>query len=421
MFNFSFGGDEGMGGHGHGGRPRKEVNTTKFYEALGIAKGSDAKTIKKAYRKAAMKHHPDKGGDADTFKEISKAYEVLGDPEKKKTYDEYGEEGLESGGPSSHSDIFDLFTGGGGRGRGQRRKQKGEDVVFPLKVTLDDLYNGTSKKLRLTKNILCKVCEGKGGKGVQTCRDCKGQGVKIIIRQLGPSMIQQMQTACNTCRGTGQVIAEKDKCNACNGQKTVKEKKTLEVFVSKGMKHGQRVTFSNEADEAPDTIPGDVVVVLQQKEHSTYKRDGAHLFFKKKITLVEALCGFEFTITHLDKRVLVVRSEEGKVYKHGDFNAIRDEGMPTHKNPYVRGNLYVEFDVEFPSPQSLTPDIKKQLKKLLPAPSKMELDEDDYEEVGLEVVDIEAEKKRHQQQSKEAYEEDEERPRGGGQPGCRSQ
>jgi len=421
MFNFSFGGDE-MGGRG----PRKEVNTTKLYETLNVPKGSDPKAIKKAYRKLAMTHHPDKGGNADKFKEITKAYEILSDPEKRKVYDEYGEEGLEGGGGGgghSHSDIFDLFTGGQGRRGGPRRKQKGEDVVFPLKVSLVDLYNGTSKKLRLTKNVLCKDCDGEGGSGVHICRDCKGQGVKLIIRQLGPTMIQQMQAACQPCRGTGKIMAEKDKCKSCIGQKTQKEKKTLEVFVSKGMKHGQRVTFSNEADEAPNTVPGDVVVVLQQKDHPIYRREGSHLFMKKKISLVQALCGFEFTITHLDKRTLVVRSEKGKLYKPGDFNAIRDEGMPTHKNPYVRGNLYVEFEVEFPSPKDLTPDVQKTLKKILPSPDKMELNDDEYEEVSLELVDIEAEKKRHQQQAKESFDEDDERPRGGGggRPACQGQ
>ena len=145
-----------------------------------------------------------------------------------------------------------MFGGaGGGRGeRGPRGKQKGEDVVFPLKVTLEDLYNGTSKKLRLTKSIICSQCAGKGGKGEATCRDCKGHGVKLVIRQLGPGMIQQMQTACSTCRGTGNVMAEKDKCKKCNGEKVTKEKKTLEVFITKGMRHSEKIVFNGEADEA---------------------------------------------------------------------------------------------------------------------------------------------------------------------------
>lgn len=188
------------------------------------------------------------------FKEITRAYEVLADPQKRELYDQYGEEGLESGGGgAAASDLFSELFGGGGRRRGgPRQKRKGEDVVFPLKVGLEDLYMGCTKKLRLTKNVLCKTCAGKGGvaDAVQKCKSCKGHGVKIVIRQLGPGMIQQMQTHCNECNGDGTVIADKDRCKTCRGAKTVKEKKTLSVYVNKGMKHGQRVVFHGEADES---------------------------------------------------------------------------------------------------------------------------------------------------------------------------
>ena len=274
MFNFAFGGPGGGGFPGGGGMPHShggggrggarqpaEVDNRKFYELLGATRDASEADIKKAFRKAAMTHHPDKGGDPEKFKEISKAYEVLSDPEKKQLYDEYGEEGLEQGGGGGGAggmDIFDLFGGGmfsgaGGRdGRGGRgsRQQRGEDVVFPLRVTLEDLYNGTSKKLRLTKNVLCAGCAGKGGKGETQCRDCKGQGVKIVIRQIAPGMIQQMQSACGSCKGSGSVIAEKDRCKKCAGQKTTKERKTLEVFITKGMKNQEKITFNGEADEA---------------------------------------------------------------------------------------------------------------------------------------------------------------------------
>ena len=264
MFNFNFGGFPGHGGHHHGGggggrgRPsRGEVDTNKFYEILGIDKSASEADIKKAFRKQALQHHPDKGGEPEKFKDITKAYEVLSNPEKKALYDEGGEEALDGGsgggGGGGPMDIFDLFNMGGGGGGGGGRgggKRKGEDVIFPLKVSLDDLYNGTSKKLRLTKNILCTGCGGKGGSKEATCRGCKGQGVRIVIRQLGPGMIQQMQTACTECSGTGSTMAEKDKCKKCKGEKTVKEKKTLEVFVNKGMKHGERIVFTGEADEA---------------------------------------------------------------------------------------------------------------------------------------------------------------------------
>jgi len=467
MFNFSFGGGGGYGGGGgfepRGSKSRGEVNNTKFYELLGVNKDADQDTIKKAFRKMAMTHHPDKGGDPEKFKEISKAYEILSDPEKKEIYDEQGEEGLDgsSGGHGGGGDIFsELFGMGGGHRGGARSKQKrkGDDVMFPLKVELADLYNGCTKKLRLTKNIICNSCAGKGGKGVQSCRDCKGNGVKIIIRQLGPGMIQQMQTTCNACQGQGQVIAEKDRCKKCKGQCTIKEKKTLEVFVTKGMQHGQRIVFNGEADEAPDTVPGDVIVVLQQKEHPYFSRTNMHLFMKKKISLLEALCGFEFTIGHLDGRKLLVKSGADVIYRPGDFKVIRDEGMPHPKNHFQKGSLYIEFVVEFPKNGSISLKNKQNLSKILPPsekekePEKMEdvpqrkgsnaEDEDgeegetssrppaemstSVEEVGMLDVDMNQERRRMAEEQKEQHdgerEDDDEGGRGGRRAAtCQSQ
>jgi len=414
--------------------PRGPVDNDKFYNLLEVPKTANLNEIKKAYRKMAVMHHPDKGGDEAKFKEISRAYEVLSDEEKRSLYDKYGEEGLENGGPGGMggaADIFDLFTGRsrGGRGGGKPGKKRGEDVVFPLKVTLEELYKGTTKKLRLTKSVICTDCAGKGGKAdaVETCKGCKGKGVKILLRQLGPGMIQQMQTYCSDCNGEGRVIAEKDKCTTCKGVRTTKEKKTLEVHVERGMKHGERITFNGEADEAPDTIPGDVVVVLQSKEHDVFRREGSHLFIKKNISLAEALCGFEFRITHLDDRVLVCKSEPGSVTKPGDFKCVHNEGMPQAKNPFVRGNLYVEFLVEFPKSNQIPDNTLKLLKKVLPPLEHKDPNDDkplpeEHEDVVLTDVDMATEKHRMQEQaSREAYDEDEDHdgPRMGGGPTCR--
>jgi len=241
-------------------------------------------------------------------------------------------------------------------------------------------------------------------------------------------MIQQIQAQCEKCNGEGTVIAEKDRCKDCKGAKVAKEKKTLEVFVTKGMKHGDRIPFKGEADEAPNTIPGDVLVVLQQKDHPVFKRDGANLFMKKNITLQEALCGFNFKIHHLDGRLLKIKSDENVVYTPGMFKAIRDEGMPNVKNPYVKGTLYIEFEVTFPTPAGLPRRTREQLSKLLPGPTTntdMETvpdsDPTHTEEVQLTDVNIEEERaKFEQQQRADATEEDEERPRAQ-QAGCRAQ
>ncbi|CAL0321825.1 unnamed protein product [Lupinus luteus] len=244
------------------GRAAKKSDKTRYYEILGVSNNSSQHDLKKAYKKAAIKNHPDKGGDPEKFKEVAQAYEVLSDPEKREIYDEYGEDAVKEGmggGAAAHDpfDIFQSFFGGtpfgaaGGSSRG-RRQRRGEDVVHPLKVSLDHLYLGTSKNLSLSRNALCSQCNGKGSKSGASinCAACQGTGMKVSIRHLGPSMIQQMQHPCNECKGTGETINDKDRCTQCKGEKVVQQKKVLEVIVEKGMQNGQKITFPGEADEA---------------------------------------------------------------------------------------------------------------------------------------------------------------------------
>ncbi|CAM6089249.1 unnamed protein product [Calypogeia fissa] len=406
------------------GRAPKKSDNTRYYDILGVSKTASADELKKAYRKAAIKNHPDKGGDPEKFKELAQAYEALSDPEKREIYDQYGEDALKEGmggGGGSHNpfDIFESFfgTGGGGSfggsGRGGRRQRRGEDVVHQLKVSLEDLYNGTSKKLSLSRNVICSKCKGKGSKtgASSRCAGCQGSGMKVSIRQLGPNMIQQMQHVCPDCRGTGETISEKDKCPQCKGQKVVQDKKLLEVHVEKGMQHGQKITFQGEADEAPDTQTGDIVFVLQLKEHLKFKRKGDDLFLEHTLTLTEALCGFQFPVTHLDNRQLLIKSSPGEIIKPGQFKAINDEGMPHYQRPFMKGRLYIHFTVDFPETGSLTTEQQKALETILPPRpvsqlTDMELDE--CEETTLHDVNIEDEMRRKQQAQQEAYEEDEE-------------
>ncbi|GAB2209532.1 hypothetical protein Droror1_Dr00026750 [Drosera rotundifolia] len=151
------------------------------------------------------------------------------------------------------------------------------------------------------------------------CSGCQGSGMKVSIRHLGPSMIQQMQLPCNKCKGTGEKISDKDLCAQCKGEKVVQEKKVLEVIVEKGMQHGQKITLPGEADEAPDTVTGDIVFVLQQKDHPKFKRKGEDLFYEHTLSLSEALCGFKFVIAHLDRRQLLIKSNPGEVVKPGTY------------------------------------------------------------------------------------------------------
>eukprot|EP00850_Spirogloea_muscicola_P015105 SM000113S24061 [mRNA] locus=s113:188853:191297:- [translate_table: standard] len=410
-----------------GRMPSKKSDNTRFYDVLGVPKNATTDDLKKAYRKAAIKNHPDKGGDPEKFKELSQAYEVLSDAEKREIYDQYGEDALKEGmggGGGMHNpfDIFESFFGsgggghpfGGGGGSGRRRQRRGEDVVHALKVTLEDLYNGTSKKLSLSRNVICTKCKGKGSKTGASgrCAGCQGSGMKVSIRQLGPSMIQQMQHVCPECKGSGETISEKDKCTACKGSKVVQEKKLLEVHVEKGMLNGQKITFPNEADEAPDTVTGDIVFVLQQKEHPIFKRKADDLFVEHTLSLTEALCGFHFPLTHLDNRQLLIKTNPGEIIKPGQFKAINDEGMPQYQRPFMKGRLYIHFSVDFPESGSLSLEQTKLLESVLPPrPSSSQLTEmelDECEETTLHDVNIEEEMRRKQQAAQEAYEEDEE-------------
>ncbi|CAL1403758.1 unnamed protein product [Linum trigynum] len=415
------------------GRAPKKSDNTRYYEVLGVPKTASPEDLKKAYRKAAIKNHPDKGGDPEKFKELAQAYEVLSDPEKREIYDQYGEdalkEGMGGGGGGGHNpfDIFESFFGGGGFGGGSsrgRRQRKGEDVVHPLKVTLEDLYLGRSKKLSLSRNVICSKCSGKGSKSGASmkCSGCQGSGMKVSIRQLGPGMIQQMQHACNECRGTGESISDKDRCPQCKGEKVVPEKKVLEVVVEKGMQNNQKITFPGEADEAPDTVTGDIVFVLQQKEHPRFKRKGDDLFVEHTLSLTEALCGFQFVITHLDGRQLLIKSLPGEVVKPDSFKAVNDEGMPMYRKPFLKGKLYIHFTVDFPD--SLTPDQVKSLEAVLPPknPSGLtEMELDECEETTLHDVNIEEEMRRKQQAQNEAYDEDDEMPGGAQRVQCAQQ
>lgn len=413
---------------GGGGQPRqrKPVENSRLYELLDVSKEASEAEIKKAYRRQAMIHHPDKGGDADKFKDIQHAYEVLSNPDKRSLYDQGGEEALEhgGGGGGDDMDIFDLF-GGGGRRRGPPPKQKGENVIFPLTLSLEEIYTGCTKKLRLTRNAICTGCKGKGGSSVSVCGGCKGQGVKVMVRQIGPGMITQQQVTCPQCKGEGNIIPPAAKCRECNGNKTIKEKKTIEVNVPKGCVPGSTHVFKGGADEAPNTIPGDVVVQFQQKEHPTFVRRGHHLFYNLDISLVEALGGFTAYITHLDNHVLQINHTG--IIRPGDHKMIVDEGMPIASTHGIdTGNLYIKFNIVFPADNAITPDTLALLHKALGVPSTRPVPAHGAGAVvDLLPVNMEQEEKRfakeeeyaqQQERRKRAQydDDDDDEPRGGG-------
>ncbi|KAI5809311.1 hypothetical protein BZA77DRAFT_255351 [Pyronema omphalodes] len=378
---------------------------THLYEVLEIQPGATEQEIKKAYRKLAMKYHPDKNAHspdaADKFKEVGHAYEILSDPDKRRIYDQYGEEGLNGDaghGGVSAEDLFSQFFGGGGMGgmggmfgggMQQQGPKRSRDIVHVHKVSLEDLYKGKISKLALQKSVLCNKCDGRGGKegAVRKCTGCNGAGMKTMMRQMGP-MIQRFQTVCPDCNGEGEIIKDKDRCKQCNGKKTMNERKILHVPVDKGMQDGQKITFNGEGDQGPDIIPGDVVFVIEQKPHPRFERKGDDLYYKAEVDLLTALAGGTLCIEHLDDRWLQVNILPGEVIAPGTVKQIRGQGMPSYRH-HDLGNLYIRFEVKFPEDNFNTPEKIALLEEILPPRTVQDINPDAmYDEVVLEPVDV---------------------------------
>ncbi|GJQ12689.1 hypothetical protein GpartN1_g4480.t1 [Galdieria partita] len=385
-----------MFGRFGGKKANESVDNKKYYELLGVPTNASKDEIKKAYRKLAVKLHPDKGGDEEKFKEVTRAFEVLSDDEKRRVYDEYGEEGLSQqglGASMNAEDIFEAFFGGGlfGRSKGKSRgPKKAEDVVHTLKVTLKDLYLGKTAKLALNRHRICSDCSGKGarsGAEAVTCSICSGRGVRVQIRQMGPGMIQQIQTTCSECSGTGEIIRDSDKCSKCHGKKVINEKKILEVYVEPGMESGQKIIISGEADEAPGCLPGDVIIVIEEKPHEVFRRRGIHLLLKKDIHLVEALCGMTAVVDHLDGRRLLLKTEPGEIIQPDMLKSIIGEGMPVKGNPIQKGNLIIQFHIVFP--KFLSSEQQAILERTLGPRNDISMESENFEQV--QMVDFDSE------------------------------
>ncbi|VDB88617.1 unnamed protein product [Peniophora sp. CBMAI 1063] len=348
------------------------VKERKFYDLLGVPETASESELKKAYRQKALRLHPDKGGDPELFKEVTHAYQILSDADKRRIYDQRGEAGLSESGGMGGMDPQDLFSqlfggggggffGGGGRERGPR---KTKDLVHRIHVSLEDLYKGKTTKLALTRNVLCPKCDGRGGKegAVKQCTTCHGRGVRIQLRQMGP-MIQQMQMACEDCSGLGEIINRKDQCKNCSGRKTVSEKKFLEVHIDRGMQNGQTITFAGESDQAPGVEPGDVVIVIEEKPHEKFRRQRTNLETDVEIDLLTALGGGQFAIKHLDDRALVVTIHPGEVIKQDSIKVIPGQGMPSQRH-HEPGDLYIKINILWP--ESIDPSKIGLLEQVLP-------------------------------------------------------
>lgn len=311
-------------------------------------------------------------------------------------YDRFGEQGLEGSGMGAGGmdpqDLFSqlfggaggFFGGASGRPRGPR---KGKDLVHRVKVTLEELYFGKVTKLALQKHVICSKCEGRGGKegAVKTCSGCNGQGVKVILRQLGP-MVQQMQQSCPDCQGTGEIINPKDRCKECNGKKIVQERQVLEARIEVGMEDGQQIVFKEAADQAPNTVPGDVIIVVDEQPHPQFKRRKNDLVTDIHIDLLTALGGGKTVLEHPGKHYLSIDMPAGEVVKPGAIKVLRGQGMPSYRH-HEMGDLYVNVHVEFPD--SIPVEKVSLLEQALPPrqkPQKIK-NEEDVEDVHMEEID----------------------------------
>ncbi|KNC74619.1 hypothetical protein SARC_12839 [Sphaeroforma arctica JP610] len=405
------------------------VKETAFYDSFGVSPNASASELKKAYRKMALKFHPDKNpGDdeaAAKFKELSYQYSVLEDSEKRALYDRAGEQGLKEGGGGggfSADDIFSRFFGGGmgGMGGGSRQgPRQAEPTVSELGFTMEQLYTGHTKKLLIRRDLLCKDCDGTGGEGVTQCSDCRGQGRKVQLRQVGPGMMQQVVVNCTKCEGQGEIIPPGARCDGCRGKKITQEKFVKVVNINAGTRDGQKITFSGEGDQKPGMEAGDIVIVVREKEHSVFQREGLDLIMKMEVKLVEALCGFQRLVPHLDNRELLVTTLPGEVIKDGAVKCVPNEGFPDQRHPELKGRLIIQFGVVFP--ESVTAEQISLIEKALGPRTKVSVadagmgDDSHVEEVFLEDF--------HPEQGRQnGFEDEDDHGHGhGGQPGvdCR--
>ncbi len=333
-----------------------------YYELLGVGREATDAEIKKAYRKLALKLHPDRNeGDAESaerFKEVSEAYEVLSDGEKRSTYDRFGHDGLKGqgfhGGGSQHAqDIFESFFGGGGldslfggmfggggggRGRGPRQ---GSHLRVSVNISLADAFEGTTRTITIRRNEHCAECSGSGaakGTRAESCASCHGQGT--VQRQQGFFMVQ---APCSACQGTGQTI--KSPCAKCHGKGLVPQSKEIEIRIPAGIETGQQLRVSGEGEPGEVGAPrGDLFCVVQIEDHPLFERDGDHLLCEIPITYPQAALGTSLdvpTLSGLRSMKVPAGSQSGRVFR------LRGQGMPSVQG-FGNGDLHVRVQIETP-------------------------------------------------------------------------
>ena len=367
-----------------------------YYEVLGVDKNATPEELKKAYRKLALQYHPDRNpGDKEAeekFKEAAEAYDVLSNPEKKARYDQFGMAGMDGAygqGGMNMNDIFsqfgdlfgDLFGGGGfrtgfsgfnGGGRGARRVLRGTNLRIKVKLTLEEIDHGCEKKIKVSKYVPCRTCNGTGSKDgkTETCPHCHGAGVVTETKRTILGMMQT-QSACPHCGGEGTVV--KDKCHDCHGDGIVKSDEIITINIPAGVQDGMQLAMQGQGNAAPrGGIAGDLIVLVEELPHDTFERQDANLYYNAFITFSEAALGASVEIPTLNGKVKI-KIDPGT--PSGRVVRLRGKGLPV-VNGYGRGDLLVCLNVWVP--KDLTREEKRTLEDLQkhanfqPNPTKQE-------------------------------------------------
>lgn len=351
-----------------------------YYEVLGVAKDAQKEEIKRAYRKLAIQHHPDRNpGSKDAeekFKEATEAYEVLADDRKRRAYDQYGFSGLNGMGgvsPGDYSTVFrdfedifgdlggffDSFFGGGSRGRRSSRQytNRGSDLRYDLEIPFEQAAFGGKVDISYSRAEHCETCKGTGadkGSGRRVCPTCGGSGQ--VRRNSG---FFSIASTCPSCGGEGEVVDRP--CADCRGSGVVKRNRTIKVTVPPGLEDGKRLSLSGQGDAGPNGAPaGDLYVFITIKPHQFFERDGADIYCAVPISITQAALGAEIVVPSLDERSLHVTVPAGT--QNGRMLRLRGEGLPHLHSPHSRGDLYVKLLVKVPT--KLTAKEKELLREL---------------------------------------------------------